>query len=159
MTQDALPLGVVGAVPAVEAKPAPAEQPKRPDFFSLMAAKKFGTPEGWRWYQLEALGELGEKNRARQFSQMTGYVHNGARYKSGKNAGKLRANSPGDGTKRTIVFTMAEHDAFLREWELETGQCHSCAGTPGFEPWGWSVKEGERTKKCARCFGTGKAPP
>lgn len=156
--QTALPLGVVGAV-ELGAEPGPKVEPmfKRPDYFNLYAIKR-GVPEGWEWKELKALGDMPEKDRARQYSQMTGYVHNGARFATGKRAGQLKPRSPVPGTERTIIFSMAEFDAFLREWELETGKCHHCDGTG--QAWdGWNAEKGNSYRDCTHCFKTGKAHP
>lgn len=150
-------LGVTGVL---EGTPAPAEsKPKRPnyDHFNLYAIKR-GAPAGWQWTELKAIGDVYEKDRARQYSQMDGYVHNGAKYATGKNAGKRKPRSPVPGTERTIIFTMGEFDAFVREWEIETGICSKCDGT-GEEWASSSITEGSKYKPCRRCFATGKAHP
>ncbi|MBL8911629.1 MAG: hypothetical protein JNM17_13130 [Archangium sp.] len=160
MTQDTLPLGVVGSVPSSPAETPAPEKPKRPsfDFFNLFALKTRGVPEGWRWSSIQAIGDLEEKDRARMYSEMEGYVHDGTKFKSGKNAGKRKPGCAVAGTKRKFIFTMAEFDTFLRDWEVETGLCHQCEGT-GEELAGWSAKDGQSLRKCTRCFGTGKAHP
>lgn len=118
----------------------------RPDFFNALA-QNLGAPAGWQWRKLEALGDepAAERDRARQFSQMTGYVHSGATFKSGPRKGQQKPNSPARGTERTYVFRMSEIDALAAAWELETGLCSRCEdGRFG-------------TSTCPGCNGTGKA--
>jgi hypothetical protein len=136
------------------------EAPKRAnvDFFNLFAIKVRGAPAGWQWERIATIGDLGEKDRARQYSEMEGYVHDGTTFKRGKRAGKRKPGCAVEGTRRKIIFTMADLDAFMRAWELETGQCHRCFGT-GEELAGSSTTDGDRYRACSRCFATGKAHP
>lgn len=160
--QSFLPLGVVGTADGDAKAPDPEKTPHDityGDAFNYFAHKRRGAPLGWQWRSVDMLGDdVRERDRAKQFSLMKGYVHNGARFKTGKHAGQLRPRSPVPGTEREFVFAMAEFDESRREWELETGLCSKCDGK-GEELASWSQAEGTRTTKCTRCFGTGKAQP
>ena len=60
------------------------------------------------------------------------------------------------GTRKKAVFTNAEHDAWMLEWEKRTGLCHQCdLKRPGQEYMGFD-QTGSKFQTCSRCGGTGK---
>lgn len=63
-------------------------------------------------------------------------------------------------TKRSLLFTLGEFEAWKLEWEKRTNRCSVCHATdhhPGQEWMGWSEKDGHRYEPCRRCGGTGSA--
>lgn len=85
------------------------------ELYSLFAVEKRGAPVGWGWRLLEKIGDVMERDPKKSYNRMTGYVHNGARFKKGKNKGQLKPKSPVEGTEREIIFTSAEFNDFLEE--------------------------------------------
>lgn len=126
---------------------------KEVDFWNLICREKRGAPEGWQWSRLEAIGD---GPRAQVSTLVKGYVHNGARFKSGKRTGQLRPNSAVPGTERAFVIPFPEFDAFRIEWERRTGKCFECEGN-GDVVQGYSVERGATYRACSRCSGTGRA--
>lgn len=63
------------------------------------------------------------------------------------------------GTCRVVIFTHAQHRAFLLAWEQRTGKCYQCApDNPGMEWIGWDLLDGNSFQVCTRCGGTNTAP-
>lgn len=62
------------------------------------------------------------------------------------------------GTRTVVEFSHADHEAYLLQWERDTGKCHQCAtGHPGQEFAGWSQARGAEYRVCHRCHGSGLA--
>jgi hypothetical protein len=61
------------------------------------------------------------------------------------------------GTRKSVTFTNAEHDAWILEWETKTENCSQCSTLhPGQEWMGWDHITGTKYRPCPRCNGTGK---
>lgn len=59
-------------------------------------------------------------------------------------------------TERVANIPVADHDAWTREWERQTGKCSNCVGE-GKVMARWHYKEGMTYKTCPICLGSGKA--
>lgn len=121
---------------------------ERSDFWNLIAVRKHGCPEGWRWTSLETIDPNAPRNKAQCL--VTGAVY-GTYVKSGKRKGDLNFKKPNPGTERRLVVSFAELDAFRDDWEKETGKCSDCGGC------GRDAFSASSGRPCRRCGGDGKA--
>jgi hypothetical protein len=88
---------------------------------------------------------------------LTGCVPDGE-YSRGPRKGTPRYGNPIPGTKKTIVLSRSELDAFAQRKEEATGDCYNCDGTG--KTWaGWSKDAGTKFRDCSRCNATGKVQP
>jgi hypothetical protein len=87
---------------------------KEPDFYSLIAVEDLGAPAGWRWYELEVLGDH-KSPRAKTSFLMRGAVCT-AVLKSGPNKGMTNWKLRDRTTERTFVVSFADYDAFRVKW-------------------------------------------
>ena len=119
------------------------------DFWSLLCRKKIDI-EGWRWNRLRALQDADD----------TIEIQGGVcveKFSRGPRKGRPNWARRDKAKDRTLYVRMDEFNAFLVEWERDTGKCHKCKGST--QEWvGWSKAEGDRMKPCTRCEATGKAP-
>ena len=74
----------------------------------------------------------------------------------GKNKGAHNWSQLDPATKRTVYITVAENEAFVKEWEKKTGLCANCKGD-GQEWCGWGRDTGNRFRTCEKCKGEGKS--
>lgn len=118
------------------------------------AREKTGMGPEWRLYSWDSIDAL-----------KLGHSHPDGRMKiKGAVAPNLEDGRPAwaymdKATKRTVIFTHAEHDAFVLAWEMRTGKCSGCAKDhPGQEYLGWSKDKGTLMGTCPRCHGTNVAP-
>lgn len=125
-----------------ESKPEPAMPP---DWLNVVARKKLGQPPEWRWCKFQAIGDTDD-------CLIEGGIPRPR--KSGKLKGLPTWK---ESVKSICVVTRAEMDQAKAAYELETGNCHSCAGSGQWYS-GWSRETGSRFKSCPRCDATGKAP-
>ncbi|MFP2898778.1 hypothetical protein [Corallococcus sp. 4LFB] len=117
---------------------------ERVDFWNLIAQRKRGVPEGWRWFSIQGKGHPAPREQCT--SIVTGAVCT-ATFKSGPRKGELNWAKRDRSTERELAIPFPEFDAFLLEWEAETGRCHNCYGNGrAFD------------RVCYRCGGAGKAP-
>lgn len=117
----------------------------RPDFFTMMARRKTGNPEiVWNNWERASGGHILK-------AAVCPVV-----YKRGSRKGKPNWPKRDRSTEATIVFSNAELDALISEWEAETGLCSTCGGD-GQEWCGWSAEAGNRYRQCTACGGSGKA--
>jgi hypothetical protein len=121
-----------------------------PDFFSLIAQSR-GMPEGWRWYEAQAVGSHEQPREHRAFMLRGGVPS--VLFKSGPRKGQ--ANWSKAEHQAELVITYRDLDAFTAQWEIETGLCSKCGGS-GQESAGWSKVEGAKYRDCTRCSATGK---
>lgn len=89
-------------------------------------------------------------------SIVTGLVPDGV-YLRGPRKGEPRLDRAKDGTRRTIVVTIAELDAAAKAYEQSTGKCYHCKGN-GQKSASWSATHGTRYCQCQQCGGSGDAP-
>ena len=125
----------------VDVKPEP-ELP--PNWLNVVARKKLGQPQEWRWCKFEMIGDTYDC-----------VVEGGVPrvLKSGERKGQPTWR---DCALTKCVVTQAEHDQAKADYETETGKCNACAGS-GLWLSGWSADAGNRFKPCQRCGATGKA--
>lgn len=126
------------------------EAPKleAPHHLAVLAKRKAGDLDGWRWASMEVVG----KGRDQVFVVEGGVP---PLKKTGKNKG--RPNWVGVRLEKVVV-TPAEVDAEEARYEAEEGRCHKCGGTKQ-EVWRWTAAGGHEYRTCGRCGGTGKPPP
>lgn len=101
-----------------------------PDFWSMLARKKYNLPDEWRWITLSRIGDDFfdiKAPRDQAYSMVKGAVYK-TEYLSGKNKGKLNFKKPEPGTYREVVVSLKELDDFIVEWEKITGWCGECYG-------------------------------
>ena len=120
-----------------------------PDFYNLIAAER-GVPEGWRWFELKAIGEVGD--RANGAVIIKGAVCT-AVFKSGPRKGEKNWSKRTD--QRELVVSMREYDAFKEAWSTRTGLCSSCGGR-GETLVRASADGNKEYGPCRMCNGTGK---
>lgn len=127
---------------AAESKPEPATPP---DWIDVVARKKLGQPQEWRWCKFEAIGDTDDC-----------LVEGGVPrlLQKGKNKGRPTWR---DSVLSKCVVTRSEMDQAKADYETETGKCNECAGS-GQRYVGWSRDTGKRFRPCVRCNATGKAP-
>jgi hypothetical protein len=119
---------------------------KAPDWYNLIA-KERGMPEGWQWFQLDAIHDG---------TLVTGAACNVV-FKRGPRKGTPNWDKRDRTTEAKLSIAVAEISERMLLWERETGQCSRCGGD-GQELAGWCVAEGHKTRTCGRCDGSGKAP-
>ena len=106
-----------------------------PDFYNQIAQQKHGKPAGWQWAKLNA------HNMPEDFVEVSGAVPSGV-VKRGDRKGSPKWTGP----LEVIFVRMAEVREVQKQYEAETGNCHSCGGDGKY-------KSG---KECWTCKGTGK---
>ncbi|MBI6948770.1 hypothetical protein [Pseudomonas koreensis] len=126
----------------VDVKPEP-ELP--PNWLNVVARKKLGQSEEWRWCKFEMIGDTDDCLVEGGIPRLL---------QSGKRKGQPTWH---DSKLTKCVVTKAEHDQAKVDYEAETGKCCKCAGS-GLWLSGWGVDTGNRFKPCVRCGATGKAP-
>jgi hypothetical protein len=119
---------------------------ERIDWYNLIASER-GLPDGWRWYELRAVGP---------HALIKGSLCN-VMFKRGPRKGCENWAKRDRSQDREIVITKQELDARKSQYEAETGHCSRCFGTRE-ELAGMSVAEGKLMRPCSRCKATGKAP-
>jgi hypothetical protein len=63
------------------------------------------------------------------------------------------------GSRKKVTFTLGEHHAWVKAWELRTGLCSGCSKENPGQVWmGWNVNAGHRYAVCQRCKGTNRSP-
>ncbi|MGU9830202.1 hypothetical protein [Pseudomonas sp. LF242] len=125
----------------VDMKPEP-ELP--PNWLNVVARKKLGQPQEWRWCKFEMIGDTHDCVVEGGIPRLL---------QGGKRKGQPTWR---DCTITKSVVTQAEHDQAKSDYEAETGKCHECAGS-GLWLSGWSSDTGNRFKPCPRCKATGQA--
>lgn len=126
----------------VDVKPEP-ELP--PNWLNVVARKKLGQPQEWRWCKFEMIGDTDDCLVEGGIPRLL---------QSGKRKGQPTWR---DSKLTKCVVTKAEHDQAKADYEAETGKCCKCAGSALWLS-GWGVDTGNRFKPCVRCGATGKAP-
>lgn len=111
--------------------PNPPTTPKPPDLWSMLARKKLGLSDKWRWLDLAVLDKTASTPRAQAQSLIKGAEPTGEVFKSGPRKGQVNWQKIVPGSERTLAVTFGEYDAFCAAWELETGLCADCGGARG----------------------------
>jgi hypothetical protein len=60
------------------------------------------------------------------------------------------------GTTMLVYVTDVEHREAITTFERETGECHNCEAGQEFAR--WSEENGNETRPCRKCNGTGRVP-
>lgn len=128
--------------------PATNPMPNTTDLQSLYIQRQYGMPPGWEWCGLMQL----DRNRPGLGVIVEGAVP--GVYKSGPRKGKKKW--PPRKECQTFTVLKTEMDAFLLEWEQETGLCHKCQGE-GRIIRRIFARSDDDYRTCPRCNGTGKA--
>ena len=115
------------------------------DLFNLTACRVYGMPDGWEWCRLDS------SNAPPGFVFAEGAVPVGI-YKRGPRKGRKKWPKQ----LQTVWIEWSVMQQIANRWETETGLCHKCEGS-ALETYGWSSRDGEKTRPCKRCSGTGKA--
>jgi hypothetical protein len=114
-----------------------------------IALRKLGNPEGFQFYQWEALGPHGGDGP--RDCLLTGCVVTRTHTK-----GKRKGEPVYDGPPMRVVVSPAEIDEEQRRYEGETGLCAECIGAA--QTWaGWNHETGHKYRPCRKCGATGKA--
>lgn len=116
----------------------------------IHAREKAGMGETWNLYHYEHV-TLGGKH--------VGYELKGAVAPpklSGKSKGQPNWAKRDMATDRTVGISVADHDAWVDQWEARTGLCRECMGD-GKTVASFSVSDGPTYRECGSCQGTGKA--
>lgn len=127
------------------------------DLYTLHAREILGMPDTWQAYRWECL----PKPKPDQPHQVHTYKIVGAvapLLTKGARVGTPNWKQLDKATEREAYFTPAQHDAWCAAWEHHTGQCRTCTGD-GTVLVSWSVTQGQTTRACPRCHGTGQAAP
>lgn len=122
----------------------------RPDISLMALQDKYAIPEGWQVFIWERVN-MDTPNEAIQY---TGAVCD-AVFLSGPRKGHKNWSKRDKATEMRLTMTLDEMKAFRDRWSIETGNCNRCLGT-GTVWMGWSASEGEKTRECPDCKGTGK---
>ena len=120
----------------------------RTNLIELHAREKAGVPE-WQAYFFACM----PPTRNHLYFEVRGGVY--PPVASGPRKGKPNWKKPVAGTERTLYIPVAEHDAWVAEWERTTGNCSECVGT-GERIASVSKAEGQKMRPCRACGGTGK---
>ncbi|WP_039967730.1 hypothetical protein [Pseudomonas chlororaphis] len=116
-----------------------------PNWLNVVARKKLGQPQEWRWCKFEMIGDTDDCVVEGGIPRLL---------LSGRRKGQATWR---DCELTKCVVTKAEYDQAKVDYEVETGKCHDCAGSR-LRLDGWSADTGNRFKPCLRCNATGKAP-
>jgi hypothetical protein len=139
-----------------ERPPLPEIVQNRPPTMDQNVIERFRLHKDWQSHGWE---KLGVTNGGRDFTHIA--VH-GAVYdvkiKRGPRKGQPNYRKPSPGTEASVMLLRQELDDWLRQWELETGHCHNCAGT-GYAWSGWTAGIGTRYRPCRACDASGKPAP
>ncbi len=136
-----------------ERPPLPEAVKDRPPTMDQNAIERFNLPKDWQHCGWE---KRGTTNGGRDFTHLAieGAVYK-TTYSRGPRKGQINYRKPEPGTEASISLTSEEMDAWIIQWEVETGYCHNCWGT-GYAWNGWTAGIGTRYKPCRRCAATGK---
>lgn len=119
----------------------------------LHAREKAAMPDTWAIHTWECFPKSTDKTL---YYQVTGII---APLKTkGKNKGAPNWRAGDKTTERTVILTVAEHEAWIAGWELKTGLCSNCLGE-GQTLKSWTIANGPEYRQCVECQGTGKHQP
>lgn len=125
----------------------------RPPTQEQHAREKYKLPSDWQAYSWEAKGD----DRETGWTVLKGGVYRHKRER-GERKGEADFRKPEPGTEATLSLANAEHEAWLAQWQVDTGHCSRCRGT-GHAFSGWDHKKGTAYRPCTKCNATGLCPP
>lgn len=130
-------------------------QPKRPEVVEnrMPSAEQhcrelYGFSKDWQVCAWHVKGD-----GAGKYLELTGGIYPET-YKSGKRKGQTNYRKPQ--TESMVSLANMAHEAWLVQWERETGYCAACEGT-GHERAGWNHIKGCCFRPCQKCDATGTA--
>lgn len=119
--------------------------------YEIHAREKAGLSDEWCAYELECFPKSGREPAL--YIQVTGMI---APLKTtGKRKGDHNWSKGDKKTKAVVILPTAEHDEWVKQWEIITGICSKCVGE-GKIVTGWNHLAGIRYKPCSKCGETGK---
>lgn len=122
----------------------PAEQiPTPPDWINIVARKKLGFGDDWRWCKLQWIG-------------FDAVIEGGVPRLLTRGPRKGQPTWRDSEMEKAVVSDSEIRQARL-DYESHTGKCCECAGS-GKRLLGWSREEGKAFTQCLRCNATGIAP-
>jgi hypothetical protein len=121
---------------------------RAPNLLEVHARRLLGKGEDWQLHTYETLPREGNYNTPRTHFQLTGAVPSKVPFKSGPRKGQPNYKFHTDNAQ--VIISEADHRAFERTWELETGLCRDCGDT-GQALAGYSTAAGQSFRPCTRC--------
>ena len=119
------------------------EPARPPDWMNVVARKKLGQPDTWRYCRAEWIGD-------------TDALIEGGITRALKSGPRKGLPTWRDSVMTKCVVTAAELEQARLDYEAETGKCSNCAGSGQW--WlGWAYDTGNQYEPCKRCKATGKA--
>lgn len=114
------------------------EPARPPEWLNIVARKKLGVGEDWRWCKWEVVGDdlIVEGGVPREL-------------KSGSRKGMPTWR---DSALTRLIVSKVEIEQAKAAYEAESGNCFECAGS-SLEWAGWSAEAGNRYRQCRRCSG------
>lgn len=119
------------------------------NLFEIHARKKLGMPEVWSVYSWECFPNTGEV----LYYEVKGAI--APPRKRGRLKGRHNWIKRDKTTDKTCVITVAEHEQWIKEWEIDTGLCSNCVGE-GKVFARWAKDQPVQYRQCRHCQGSGK---